>query len=221
MGRQPYAYAKVLDAAERVLIERGASAFTLDAVAAQAQVSKGGLMYHFPSKEALLTALVARAVAAVDDALAAAAASTTPGAFTRAYLDVTIPTAPPGPDPPSHDALVAALAAAATLDPSLMNPLREAYHRWQDRLERDGLDVAAATTVRLAVDGWWLSALLALPPLDPEVHCRTRALLADLTECPGGDTAQSRPSIHDGGPLRQPLKPDHHGVRNMERPDIS
>lgn len=100
--------------------------------------------------------------------------------------------------PPGHDALVAALVAAATLDPRLMNPLREAYHRWQDRLEGDGLDVAAATAVRLAVDGWWLSALLALPSLDPETHRRTRALLAGLTEPPAATPRdQGHPSTTD------------------------
>jgi len=180
MSRRPHAYTKVLDAAEAVLIERSAAAFTLDAVAAQAQVSKGGLIYHFPSKEALLTALVARAVAAVEEALSAAAASSAPGAFTRAYLDITIPAAPSTPDAVGRDSLVAALAAAIALDPQLLTPLREAYYGWQERLENDGLDPAAATTVRLAVDGWWLSALLDLPPLAPDIHRRTRTLLEGL-----------------------------------------
>lgn len=198
MSRRPHAYAKVLDAAETVLIERSAAAFTLDAVAAQARVSKGGLMYHFPSKEALLTALVARAVAAVDEALSAAAASTIPGAFTRAYLDITIPAASSTPDAAGRDSLVAALAAAIALDPQLLTPLREAYRGWQERLENDGLDPAAATTVRLAVDGWWLSALLDLPPLDPDIHRRTRTLLEGLAESTEStestDDSRRRPS---------------------------
>jgi len=36
----------------------GARHLTLDAVAREAGVSKGGLLYHFPSKEGLLTAMV-------------------------------------------------------------------------------------------------------------------------------------------------------------------
>lgn len=178
MSRPPHARARVLDAAAAVLAEHGAAALTLDAVATRARVSKGGLVYHFPAKEALLTALVERAVAAVDDALAAATADPAPGAFARAWLDVTVP-ADPGPAP--GDALVAALAAAVAADPRLAAPLRDAYRRWQDRLEHDGLDPAAATAVRLAVDGWWLAALLGLPPLEADVHRRTRALLTGLT----------------------------------------
>jgi AcrR family transcriptional regulator len=171
----------VLDAAERVLLTRSADTFTLDAVANEAGVSKGGLIYHFPSKEALLESLVAQAVAAVDDALAKAAASGVPGAFTYAYLELTVPNEARMP----IAAPTAALVAAVALDPRLLAPLREAYSRWQARLEIDGLDPAAATAVRFAVDGWWLAALLGLPPLSADVHARTRALLADLCTPPG------------------------------------
>ena len=55
--------------------------------------------------------MVARAVAAVDDALADAAASAEPGAFTAAYLDITIPATPGDGARDRHKAPVAALAA--------------------------------------------------------------------------------------------------------------
>ena len=51
---------RVLDAYESLLIEQGPGAATLDAVAASAEVSKGGLLYHFGSKEALVTGLLGR-----------------------------------------------------------------------------------------------------------------------------------------------------------------
>src|SRR5690606_13182471 len=44
----PAARAKVLDAFVSILLEHGERAATLDAVAAAAGVSKGGLLYHFP-----------------------------------------------------------------------------------------------------------------------------------------------------------------------------
>lgn len=186
MARPALALPKILDAAERVLLERAAASFTLDAVAAAAGVSKGGLMYHFPTKDALLEALVARAVDRVDRALAAAAASGEPGAFTRAFLDVSVPVDVPAIVPgstcqvPADTGVTAALAAAVAVDPRLLDPLRAAYARWQRRIENDGLDVARATTVRFAVDGWWLAGLIGLPPLDPQVHRATRALLEEL-----------------------------------------
>lgn len=51
---------KLMDAFEDILIERGENAATLDAVAKQAGVSKGGLLYHFPSKAALVDGLADR-----------------------------------------------------------------------------------------------------------------------------------------------------------------
>lgn len=190
---------------------RGAPAFTLDAVAEAAGVSKGGLMYHFPSKEALLEALVARAVDAVDAALAPAAHSSEPGAFTRAYLEITVPVSveaglPPAVDGPPSPNLstspnvstspnlstspLAALTVAVAVAPTLLDPLRAAYARWQARLEADGIDPAAATAVRLAVDGWWMAALLDLPALSTDIHHRTRALLQRLALPPPKPGAQ-------------------------------
>ncbi len=43
----------LLDAAEAVVLRESIGHLTLDAVAAEAGASKGGLMHHFPSKEKL------------------------------------------------------------------------------------------------------------------------------------------------------------------------
>lgn len=44
---------QILDSAEEILFSKGVSNLTLDAVAKQAGISKGGLLHHFPSKSAL------------------------------------------------------------------------------------------------------------------------------------------------------------------------
>lgn len=174
---------RLLDAAEQVLVAHGATALTLEATAAAAGVSKGGLLYHFPSKDRLLEGLVERAVGRVDAALAAAAAEGTPGAFTRAYLDVTIPAEPAEAAAGLGDGerLAVALVATAALNPRLLAPLREAYARWQRRLEDDGIDPATATVVRLAVDGWWMAAVLDLPRVSADVHRGVRGFLEAAT----------------------------------------
>lgn len=60
MSRPPLAREKVLDAFEDVILTEGERAATMDRVAAQAGVSKGGLLYHFASKVALEEALIER-----------------------------------------------------------------------------------------------------------------------------------------------------------------
>lgn len=56
----------LLDAAERVVLRDGAGQLTMDAVASEAGVSKGGVLYAFPSKDALIDALFNRVFKSMD-----------------------------------------------------------------------------------------------------------------------------------------------------------
>lgn len=67
MSRPPRAREAVLDAYQRILVERGADAASMDAVAKEAGVSKGGLLYHFPTKADQDAALYARLAELVDE----------------------------------------------------------------------------------------------------------------------------------------------------------
>jgi AcrR family transcriptional regulator len=60
MPRPPLAREKVLDAFEAILIDDGERAATLEATAKAAGVSKGGLLYHFRSKDDLEAGLLER-----------------------------------------------------------------------------------------------------------------------------------------------------------------
>lgn len=65
---------RILDAAERLVIENGFAATSVDQVIAESRTSKGSFFHHFESKLDLARALVARYAAAdiahLDDALA-------------------------------------------------------------------------------------------------------------------------------------------------------
>ena len=61
----------ILEAAAAVLLKAGARGLTIDAVAAEAGLSKGGVLHHYASKEALILALVARKLAQLREELAA------------------------------------------------------------------------------------------------------------------------------------------------------
>jgi AcrR family transcriptional regulator len=168
--------ARLVDAAIEVLLREGARHLTLAAVARYAGVSKGGLLYHFPTKQALVAGMVERLVSQFDAALAAAGDS--PGAATRAYLAATV--RPVADDLTTADRASAALFAAALVDPDALVPLRDKWRVWQRRLEADGIDPALATAVRLAVDGWWLARLVDLAPPDAALHERVYGVLTDL-----------------------------------------
>lgn len=61
----------VLDMAERIIVEGGVAALTMDAVAQAAGVTKGGVQYCFGNKDGLLKALIARWGAHFDDEVSA------------------------------------------------------------------------------------------------------------------------------------------------------
>ena len=71
---------RILDAAQRLVLERGFAATSVDAILAEASATKGGFFHHFPSKNALGRALLERYAAAdrrlLEDFMAAAEAET-------------------------------------------------------------------------------------------------------------------------------------------------
>ena len=70
---------RILEAAQRLVLERGFAGTSVDAVLGEASVTKGAFFHHFRSKEALGLALVERYAAfdlqALDDFMAGAEAS--------------------------------------------------------------------------------------------------------------------------------------------------
>lgn len=149
----------ILDSAEDLIRREGSTKLTLDRVAEQARVSKGGLLYHFPSKEQLIAGVIARTLEYFerDWERAKEHLPDTPGRNALAFLQASLE-GPWKTDASAHanplDMLASTTAAFAT-DPKLVIPVREAYQRWQVMLESDGLDPTLVTLVRLAVEGIW------------------------------------------------------------------
>ena len=55
----------ILVAAEALIAREGAKSLTMDAVASEAGVSKGAVLHHFRSKDALIAGMVSRELAAI------------------------------------------------------------------------------------------------------------------------------------------------------------
>ena len=147
---------RILDAAGRILVRDGSDGFTIAAVAKEACVSKGGLFYHFESKDQLITG-----------------AGDEPGAATRAYLRSA---AQPAPRP------VLALLAAAISNPAALESLNQRYTTWQCRLDHDGIPPHIATLVRCAIDGLWLAETFDLAAPNPATRSRMLAELEKLID---------------------------------------
>ena len=142
----------LLDHAAAIAIDHGVAGVTVQAVAAAAGVTKGGLFHHFGSKQALIESLFADLLGRVDAEIdAAIAADPKPrGSFTRAYVNAVFTGRTFGFATPW-----AALSMVVVTDP----PLRRLWNDWiKARLKRhrstDG--TADLQIVRLAADGAWL-----------------------------------------------------------------
>jgi AcrR family transcriptional regulator len=171
---------RVLDAAEAVVVRQGIANLTLEAVAAEAGISKGGLLYHFPSKDRLVDALVRRSAenwrGCYMDAYDRTPAG--PGRMARALLSHCLSDAHDwtGQLRRSSSAVFAALAQ----NPSLIEPMRAVYRDLRQYLADDGLPPGVGETIAAAIDGLWLDWVLGLAPVDQVLVVRVRLALEDM-----------------------------------------
>ncbi|WP_062206053.1 TetR/AcrR family transcriptional regulator [Aureimonas sp. AU12] len=152
----------LLDHAARLVVEEGLAAVTVQAVSDAAGVTKGGFMHHFPSKQALITAVFEDLLGQIDrDLDARMAGDPEPwGSFTRAYVEAVLDMVPRGDGGP-----LAALSLSWLTDAGL----RTLWADWfAERLRRhDATDGAVSlAVVRLAADGLWLSDLAGIAVAD-------------------------------------------------------
>lgn len=174
---------RILDAAEAIVRRAGVAALTLEAAAKGAGVSKGGLLYHFASKEALLNGLLLRLAREVEVDFEAQVASLPPGPgqATRALLRWSF-------DLPEtmcelHARTAAVFLAAFHHDPALLDPMREVMARVRARLRDDGLPPGISFTVLAACDGLFMAQIFDLYRLEEPDAADIRASLLRLLEC--------------------------------------
>lgn len=154
MARPPRARDSVLDAFERLLIDDGERAATMDATARAAGVSKGGLLYHFASKDALEHALLERLDALVDEDVAAMASA--PEGAVAFFLRTSIMD-----DDPLDRALIATSRLAQAGHDAAAAALRRVRALWEEALRPHVRDDAALALVLLVSDGLYYNNALS------------------------------------------------------------
>lgn len=194
MTRPPLARQKVLDAARRIVETRGAGHLTFDTLAAESGVTRGGITYHFRTKEDLLKALIEADIAGWSTAAAELGdAADLPCAKACRMLG-HVRSSLAGDDD-AHRRFVSGMVSAAMIDPSLLDPVRGhlaasfADWRWDDAdLER--------YLLLLAADGLFWAEVFGVSPLPPEARPRLAALLEAKVRAMGTTLPSRADSAH-------------------------
>jgi AcrR family transcriptional regulator len=151
---------------------------TLDAVAARAGVSKGGLLHHFPTKEALLEAMIKRLIEARIESRK------------KAWQELP---AGPARELKAHiisallrdqkaDRLGSPLLAALAHNPKLAEPVREIIKERYAQLASEGVKFERAVVLALAADGLLLQEVLSVSPFSEEQRSNVIDELLKMTD---------------------------------------
>ena len=121
----------ILEAAEAIVVDEGAARLTIDAVAERSGVSKGGVLYHFPCKEALLEGMLAYHMERADTRRNALHEDLPKGPVGHLIGEIQFLL---GPRDPDEQVRAAAILAIIANQPELMKSLRERQRRRFDEL---------------------------------------------------------------------------------------
>ncbi len=180
MGRHSdSARERIIDVAEQVVIELGAGHLTFDAVAAKSGVSRGGLLYHFPDKKALLKAMLDRHIERSVENRKRKRAKVPEGvereivAHVLSMLEL---------DSKRRRVGAEAFFALAAYDPGLLAPIKQRYRNFMKELTRGGLRFERAAVIALATDGLRLLEVLSISPFERRERSRIVGELLTLAK---------------------------------------
>jgi AcrR family transcriptional regulator len=191
MGRLPLAKARILSAARQIVENDGAGALTFDELARVSGVTRGGITYHFPTKEDLLRGLLEADFRQWDDAEAALTPGDCDPETARLLGFIRTLTA----QDESHRRFLCGMLSAATLDPSLMDPCRQDLRdrlgrkQWTDRDLRQHL-------VHLAAEGLMWQELFQMYSMPAPARARLVALMEQLAR-QWGETATHKKIVKE------------------------
>ncbi|MBE1457199.1 AcrR family transcriptional regulator [Nocardiopsis terrae] len=166
---------RILDALQDILISDGYSSVTLEAVARAAEVSKGGLLYHFPSKADLMDGLVKR-LGELAEAEFAEARESEEGVV-RIFLRTSTPQSTEERE--LYWSVIAALRSHEDLGEESVRYVQYLFTHWGELLHEELTDPVLAETILRAGDGLYMAEIAGLPRPDPEL---TRRMIDRLVE---------------------------------------
>src|SRR4051812_1785170 len=173
---------RILDAAEGLIRSGGIGQLSVEAVATEAKVSKGGFFHHFASKDELLVAFLERLVGGVQVQIAQKAAGDPEprGARLRAQISLAFDMG----DAVMEDwiALLLAFLQVASAQPALLQRSRQINSEVIARDEAEDIPVGRAIAIQFALDGYGLALGVGSAALTPKQKAAFRDSLMALAQ---------------------------------------
>ena len=144
------ARAQILAAAAALAKEKGAAHISIEAIAQRAGVSKGGLLYHFPKKAALIQALVELHLAEMEATLADVETSSgqrQTNAVARAFIELN------RDQVCNQKGMHGGILLAFAENPHLLDPMRSFEKRLVERIRRTAADRELSLLAMLVIQG--------------------------------------------------------------------
>jgi len=181
---RPSKRTQILDAALRVVERDGVTALTYESLAEETELTKAGLVYHFPSREALLDGLQQHLAqqweTAMTTAAGAPAETLSDNARLAAYAKVATQRA-------TRAELLLILETAAR--PTTNTPWTEVVNRWTPPTSATAPlspQEALRLIAYLAADGLWLHEALTGAHIPHQIREQLAEQLAHLTNTEAG-----------------------------------
>lgn len=169
----------ILEAAAGIVETAGAGHLTMDAVAAAASLSKGGVLYHFPSKQALLEGMLERLLEEITGRADAYQQACPEDRNVRLVGRII----GEYDQQPTERAMSRAFLAAAAENPDLLAPAREAASVAFEEAAAGSAPREMGWVLMLATEGLRFLEMFNLLPLTPgereQVHQHLLALARD------------------------------------------
>jgi AcrR family transcriptional regulator len=180
---------KILQAAAEIAMEVGPVHLSLDSVARRAGLSKGGLLYSFPTKAKLLEALVEHHMAKFDESLRQEEAVLNHGVNSVVLACIAVYRA----EFVCNKAEPSGILAAIANDPGFLDPIRRYNKQLLQRMRENASDPALAMMVFLTIEGLRSLKLFEMNLLTRDEQVAAIDRLKNLFESQPQATAETCP----------------------------
>lgn len=147
---------EILLAASRIIHSKNLTSMTLDKIAKESKISKGGLLYHFPNKNSIVQGLIEMGIQNYYETIEEYQKNdlSDSGKWSRAYMTGSF-----FEPKETKELWISGLLSALAFNRESLDFFSENFKMWQNRSENDGIDPINATIIKLVADGVWFLEL--------------------------------------------------------------